>query len=56
MMYKISLSNQAEKFLEKLDRKQYIRLAKHIDKLPSGTDIVKMRGFTNRYRLRVGDI
>lgn len=52
--YKIEFEKSAQKFLDKQDKAQRIRLYKAICKLPDGTDIKKMQGY-NLYRLRVGN-
>ncbi len=52
--YEIRFEKAAQKFLEKQDKTQRIRLYKAIYKLPYGTDIKKLSGH-NLYRLRVGD-
>lgn len=53
-IYKIEFEKAAQKFLNKQDKAQRLRLYKAIYKLPNGTDIKKMKGY-NLYRLRVGD-
>lgn len=52
--YKIRFEKAAQKFLDRQDKKQRLRLYKAIYKLPDGTDIKKLNGH-NLYRLRVGD-
>lgn len=52
--YKIIFEKQAQKFLEKQDKSNRLRLYKAIYKLPNGTNIKKLKGH-NLYRLRVGD-
>ncbi len=52
--YKIEFEKAAQKFIEKQDKPQRIRLYKAIYTLPEGNDIKKLRGF-ELYRLRVGD-
>lgn len=51
--YRIEFEKQAEKFLARLDKTQRLRIYKEIYKLPSGSDIKKLKG-TDLYRLRVG--
>lgn len=53
-IYKIRFEKAAQKFLDKQDKSQRLRLYKAIYKLPDGTDIKKLNGH-NLYRLRVGD-
>ena len=52
--YKIIFEKEAQKFLDKQNKNNRIRLYKAIYKLPEGTDIKKLKGH-NLYRLRVGD-
>lgn len=52
--YKIVFEKQAQKFLEKQDKNNRLRLYKAIYKLPNGANIKKLKGH-NLYRLRVGD-
>jgi mRNA interferase RelE/StbE len=52
--YRIEFEKAAQRFLDKQDKSQRIRLYKAIYKLPDGTDIKKIKGH-NLYRLRVGD-
>lgn len=53
-IYKVVFEKEAQKFLDKQDKNQRLRLYRAIYKLPSGTDIKKIKGH-NLYRLRVGD-
>ena len=53
-IYKIIFEKQAQKFLEKQDKNNRLRLYKAIYKLPNGSNIKKLKGH-NLYRLRVGD-
>ncbi|MDO4439219.1 MAG: type II toxin-antitoxin system RelE/ParE family toxin [Eubacteriales bacterium] len=53
--YKVKFEKAAQKFLDKQDKTQRLRLYKAIYKLPEGSDIKKMQGY-NLYRLRVGDV
>lgn len=52
--YRIKFERAAQKFLDKQDKRQRLRLYKAVYKLPDGTDIKKLRGH-NLYRLRVGN-
>ena len=52
---KIELKKSAEKFLKSRTRKEQVWLLSKIWKLPNGLDVVKMSGYQDRYRLRVGD-
>lgn len=52
--YKIEFKKAAQKFLDKQEKSQRLRLYKAIYKLPSGADIKKLQGH-NLYRLRVGN-
>ena len=53
-IYKIKFEKAAQKFLDKQDKNQRLRLYKAIYKLPDGQDIKKLNGH-NFYRLRVGN-
>ena len=55
-IYKIKFKKQAEKFLLSRTHKEKAQLLTAIYKLPDGVHIKKMEGYTNRYRLRVGDV
>lgn len=52
--YKIKFEKAAQKFLDKQDKAQRLRLYKAIYRLPNGTDIKKLKSY-DLYRLRVGD-
>lgn len=52
--YKIEFEKSAQKFLDRQDKPQRLRLYKAIYKLPNMKDIKRLRGH-NLYRLRVGD-
>ena len=52
--YRIKFERAAQKFLNKQDKTQRLRLYKAIYRLPEGTDIKKLNGH-NIYRLRVGN-
>jgi len=58
--FRISLSNQAEKFLDKMDDRFVERVNTRFIKLSENPfrhlelDIKKMRGSANDYRLRIG--
>ncbi|MCM1326949.1 MAG: type II toxin-antitoxin system RelE/ParE family toxin [Bacteroidales bacterium] len=53
--YKIIFEKEAQKFLDKQDKNKRMHLYRAIYKLPEGTDIKKLKGCNNLYRLRVGD-
>ena len=53
-IYKIEFEKAAQKFLERQDKKQRLRLYRAIYDLPYGADIKKLKGF-DLYRLRVGN-
>ena len=52
--YSVEIDKQALKYLMRQQRPQQERLLKAIYRLPDG-DVKAMKGYTNRYRLRVGD-
>ncbi len=52
--YKIKIEKAAQKFIEKQDKAQRLRIYKAIYRLPEGADIKKLKG-SSFYRLRVGD-
>ena len=54
MTYKINLKKKAQKFINKQDKKQQLRLYKAIYNLPNG-DIKQLKGYKETYRLRVGE-
>lgn len=54
MTYKINIKKKAQKFIQKQDRQQPIRLYKAIYELPNG-DIKLLKGYKTIYRLRVGE-
>ena len=54
-MYKIIIKKKAKKFIDKLPQNERIRIAKAIQALPNGENIKKMKGYTDLFRLRVGD-
>jgi len=53
MIYKINIKRKAQKFIDKQERKQQVRIYKAIYNQPAG-DIKKMQSYSNKYRLRVG--
>lgn len=54
-MYKIVIEKSAEKFIRKQDKSKQQKLYDAIKQLPMGTYIKKLKGFSNKYRLRVND-
>ncbi|MBO5383432.1 MAG: type II toxin-antitoxin system RelE/ParE family toxin [Ruminococcus sp.] len=54
-MYKIIIKKKAKKFIDKLPQNERIRIAKAIQALPNGENIKKMKGYSDLFRLRVGD-
>jgi len=54
MNYVIKIEKDALKFIKKQSPKQMERILKAIYKLPQG-DVKQMKGYENRFRLRVGD-
>lgn len=61
-MFEIKVSNKAKKFIQKQDTPTRNRIKNallHLSENPYNqkeNDIKKMKGYTNTYRLRVGDI
>lgn len=55
MQYKIEIDKRAIKFISKQLQKQKERILKAIYNLPHSGDIKPMRGYTDFFRLRVGD-
>lgn len=55
MNYKIVIDKPALKFLQKQPQRQRERLLKAINLLPDTGDIKPLVGYTNLYRLRVGN-
>lgn len=53
--YRIEFNKKAVKFLKSCNRKEQSRILLEIYKLPFASDVLKMKGYKNRYRLRVGD-
>lgn len=56
MKYKIVFQKAAIKFLKKQDKKTQNKLLSAINQLPSGTDIKRLQGYNNLYRMRIGQI
>lgn len=54
MIYKINIKKKAQKFIDKQDKTQQLRLYKAIYNLPNG-DIKQLKGYNTIYRLRVGE-
>ena len=54
-MYKIILGKAADKFIRRQSKPNQQRLYDSIKQLPNGRDIKKLRGFDNKYRMRVGN-
>lgn len=54
-MLQIEFEKEAAKHISKMDRPTKQRVKKAIEKLPAG-DVRKLRGYSEDYRLRVGDL
>ncbi len=57
-MYEVYLTRNAYKSLKLLDEKIKDRIKEVLRKLtsfPEGLDVKKLKGFKNKYRIRVGD-
>jgi mRNA interferase RelE/StbE len=55
-IYQIEFRKDALKFLKTRNIKDKKRILSAIYKLPDCSNIKKMEGYTNRYRLRIGSI
>jgi len=55
-IYKVEFRKQALKFLLARTPKEKKQLLTAIYNLPDGVHVKKMERYTNRYRLRVGDV
>ena len=55
LMYRIIIKKRAKKFIDKLPKREKIRLVSAIELLPNGSDIKKMKGHDDLMRLRVGE-
>lgn len=55
MKYTVEIGKKAQKFIKKLPVPDKERVLRAIYKLPDGTDILKLKGRENLYRLRVGN-
>jgi mRNA interferase RelE/StbE len=55
-IYKISVKKAVRKFILSRPASEQKRILKAIYKLPNGSNIKKLQGFKNRYRLRIGDV
>jgi len=53
--YKIEIDKPAIKFLERLPAKEKKRILSKIFKLPNTSGVKKLTGYSNWYRLRIGD-
>jgi mRNA interferase RelE/StbE len=54
-MYKIILEKSAKKFIQKQPKNKQQKIYNAIKQLPYGNDIKKLKGYINKYRLRVND-
>lgn len=57
MIWNVRISRRADRDLANLDPSFYIRVVEAIDRLAEKNqgDLIKLRGMTNTWRLRVGD-
>jgi mRNA interferase RelE/StbE len=57
MIWNVRISRRADRDLANLDPSVYIRVVEAIDRLAEKNqgDLIKLRGMTNTWRLRVGD-
>ncbi len=54
-MYHVIIQKKAKKFIDKLPRKEQMRIVSAIEQLPNGEDIKRFRGHDDLFRLRVGN-
>lgn len=54
--YTITFEKAALKFIRKQDKMTQKRLLTAISQLPIGTDIKRLQGYDNLYRMRVGNM
>lgn len=52
---RIEFEKEAAKYISKMDKPTKQRIKKAIEKLPAG-DVKKLQGYSEEYRLRVGDL
>lgn len=55
MKYKIVIEKRAVKFIKKQPSNQQKRILEAINKLPETGDIKQLKGYSEYFRLRVGD-
>lgn len=54
-MYRIILKKKAKKFIDKLPKNEKIRIVHALEQLPNGEDTKTLKGYTDLFRLRVGN-
>lgn len=54
-MYQIIIKKPAKKFIDRLPQNEKRRIVEAIERLPDGTDVKRLQGHNDLYRLRVGD-
>lgn len=54
-MYRIIVKKPAKKFIDRLPQNEKRRIVEAIERLPEGSDIKRLHGHNDLYRLRVGD-
>jgi mRNA interferase RelE/StbE len=52
----VAVSKKAQKRILLQSKKRRVQIYKAIYQLPYGTDIKRLQGYKNRYRIRIGDI
>jgi len=52
----LNISKTAQKFISSQSHKMQVRIYTAIYQLPDGKNIKRLRGYKNRYRVRIGDI
>lgn len=54
-MYRIIIKKPAKKFIDRLPQNEKRRIVEAIEHLPEGSDVKRLQGHNDLYRLRVGN-